>query len=65
MLERNYDQLYLVYFYQYVPLVGMEGIVRTNVDQTAFLAVTGLMESVNLAANQDGKGNSVKRVTFY
>lgn len=65
MLERNYDQLYLVYFYQYVPLVGMEGIVHNNVDQTVSPAVTGLLESVNLAANQDGKGNSVKRVTFY
>ena len=51
--------------HQLVLLVGMEGIVHTNVDQTAFLAVTGLMESVNLAANQDGKDHTVTRVITF
>ena len=40
----------------------MAEIVQKNVDQTASLTVTGLMESVNLAAIQDGKDLTVTQV---
>ena len=44
-----------MFTHQYVLLVGMAAIVYKTVDQNASLAVTGLMEGVFLAVNQDGK----------
>ena len=43
----------------------MVEIVHKNVDQTASLAVTGLMESVNLAAIQDGKDLTATQVMTF
>ena len=43
----------------------MVEIVHKNVDQTATLPVTGLMESVNLAAVQDGKVLTVTQVITF
>ena len=43
----------------------MVEIVHKNVDQTATLPVTGLMESVNLAAVQDGKVLTVTQVLTF
>ena len=43
----------------------MVEIVLKNVDQTATLPVTGLMESVNLAAVQDGKVLTVTQVITF
>ena len=43
----------------------MAEIVHKNVDQTASLTVTGLMESVNLAAIQDGKDLTVTQVMTF
>ena len=40
----------------------MAEIVHKSVDQTASLPVTGLMESANLAAIQDGKDLTVTQV---
>lgn len=48
--------------HQHVLPVGMVKIVPKNVDKTASPAVTGLMESVNLAVNLDGKDLTVTRV---
>ena len=43
----------------------MAEIVQKNADQIASLAVTGLMESVNLAAIQDGKDLTVTQVMTF
>ena len=43
----------------------MVEIVHNNVDQTAYLIVTGLMESVNLAAIQGGKDLTVTQVLTF
>ena len=43
----------------------MVKIVPKNVDQTASLAVTGLMESVNVDANRDGKVLTVTQVMSF
>ena len=43
----------------------MAEIVHKNVDLTASLTVTGLMESVNLAAIQDGKDLTVTQVMTF
>ena len=43
----------------------MVEIVHKNVDKTASLAAKGLMESVNLAAIQDGKGPTVTQVMTF
>lgn len=43
----------------------MAEIVHKNVDQTASLDATGLMEFVNLAAIQDGKGPTVTQVMTF
>ena len=43
----------------------MVEIVHKNVDQTAYLAVTGLMESVNLAVIQGGKDLTVTQVLTF
>ena len=64
MMGNKYYIYIYIFFYQLVPLVGLEGIVHTNVDQTAFLAVTSLKETVNLAVNLDGKDLTVTRVMF-
>ena len=43
----------------------MVEIVYNNVDQTASLGVTGLMDSVNLAVIQDGKDLTVTQVMTF
>ena len=43
----------------------MVEIVHKNVDQTAYLVVTGLMESVNLAAIQGGQDLTVTQVLTF